>query len=111
MGHWALVLSVVVGAASRREVLGIGHWAEEALGEKLISPAPLSPLSLSHLLCFFKGDITDKNWGYFKERTLIVLLTTYRVSLQGGDTYSGFHLCLLICYPCRNVAVQSFYWF
>ena len=35
IGHWALVLSVrvasrreVVGAASRREVLGIGHWEE-----------------------------------------------------------------------------------
>ncbi|MBC1236220.1 hypothetical protein [Nostoc sp. 2RC] len=27
MGHWALVLSEVVGAASRREVLGVGHWA------------------------------------------------------------------------------------
>ncbi|MEH2055594.1 MAG: hypothetical protein V7K97_05350 [Nostoc sp.] len=27
IGHWALVPSVVVGAASRREVLGIGHWA------------------------------------------------------------------------------------
>jgi len=27
MGHWALVLSVAVGAASRREVWGIGHWA------------------------------------------------------------------------------------
>ena len=27
MGHWALVLSEVVGAASRREVLGIGPWA------------------------------------------------------------------------------------
>jgi hypothetical protein len=34
IGDWALVLSVrvasrreVVGAASRREVLGIGHWA------------------------------------------------------------------------------------
>ncbi|MBC1240525.1 hypothetical protein GNE10_25895, partial [Nostoc sp. 2RC] len=25
IGHWALVLSVVVGAASRREVLGIGQ--------------------------------------------------------------------------------------
>jgi len=26
IGHWALVVSVAVGAASRREVLGIGHW-------------------------------------------------------------------------------------
>jgi hypothetical protein len=25
IGHWSLVLSVVVGAASRREVLVIGH--------------------------------------------------------------------------------------
>lgn len=25
MGHWALVLSGVVGAASRRELLGIGY--------------------------------------------------------------------------------------
>nr|MDZ8010123.1 hypothetical protein [Nostoc sp. ZfuVER08] len=27
IGHGALVLSVAVGAASRREVWGIGHWA------------------------------------------------------------------------------------
>ncbi|MHC5935326.1 hypothetical protein [Nostoc sp.] len=32
MGHWALVLSVAVGAASRREVWGIGQTGQFNFG-------------------------------------------------------------------------------
>ena len=48
IGHWALVLSVrvasrreAVGAASRREVLGIGHWLLILLSPSSPSSSPL----------------------------------------------------------------------
>jgi len=51
MGHGALVLSVAVGAASRREVWGMGHWTWEIreTREKNCCLVPLVPL-VPHLI-------------------------------------------------------------
>jgi hypothetical protein len=47
MGHWALVLSEVVGAASRREVLGIG---ENHLFTLFPALSPQSPVQMMPLI-------------------------------------------------------------